>query len=99
MDNEFDMRLLSSFLEQLFTPHSFDRDFPLTSGSPDTKFLTVPEGTTRAHFMQWIDALPDKSTPGWLGLPDNAETLVSTNKGNNLLLFHAVFSCSVKFSC
>lgn len=84
MDNEFDMRLMNSFLEQLFTPNSFDRDFPLTnlpSVSDVGKLLRVPEGTTRAHFLTWIEALPDNSTPTWLGLPDNAEILVSTNKG------------------
>lgn len=91
MDNEFDMRLLTSFLEQLFTPNSFDRDFPLTNApasAPEVaKLLRVPEGTTRAHFLTWIEALPDNSTPIWLGLPDNAEILVSTNKGQYLFNF------------
>lgn len=29
IDNEFDQRLLSSFLVKLFTPKSFELDFPL----------------------------------------------------------------------
>lgn len=84
VDNEFDMRLLNSFLEQLFTPQSFDRDFPLVSSTASaevSKSLRVPDGTTRAQFLAWVEALPDVSTPTWLGLLDNAEVLVSTNKG------------------
>jgi dynein heavy chain 1 len=76
-------------LEQLFTPHSFDRDFPLISNAAVpaevSKLLRVPEGTTRAHFLHWIEALPEVSTPTWLGLPDNAEVLVSTNKGKRVI--------------
>ena len=33
IDNEFDQRLLSSFLRKLFTPKSFDPDFQLVSGA------------------------------------------------------------------
>ncbi|EGG19081.1 cytoplasmic dynein heavy chain [Cavenderia fasciculata] len=55
VDNEFDMRLLNSFLEQLFTPAAFNADFPLIQSIG----LTVPDGTNRANFVQWIDNLPD----------------------------------------
>ncbi|GAM24388.1 hypothetical protein SAMD00019534_075630 [Acytostelium subglobosum LB1] len=81
VDNEFDMRLLNSFLEQLFTPASFNHDFVLVQSIG----LTVPEGTNRAHFIKWIDALPDLSTPLWLGLQDNAEALLLANKAKKMV--------------
>eukprot|EP01133_Synstelium_polycarpum_P001082 gene1082-1226_t len=81
VDNEFDMRLLNSFLEQLFTANSFNPDFSLVGSIG----LTVPEGTTRAHFIKWIEALPDMSTPVWLGLPDNAESLLLSNKAKRMI--------------
>ncbi len=31
--------------------------------------------------MQWVDSLPDSQTPSWLGLPNNAEKVLLTNKG------------------
>ncbi|KAM9964742.1 hypothetical protein ACTFIW_004524 [Dictyostelium discoideum] len=81
IDNEFDMRLLYSFLEQLFTPSAFNPDFPLVPSIG----LSVPEGTTRAHFMKWIEALPEISTPIWLGLPENAESLLLSNKARKMI--------------
>ncbi|EGC38132.1 cytoplasmic dynein heavy chain [Dictyostelium purpureum] len=81
IDNEFDMRLLNSFLEQLFTPSAFNQDFPLVPSIG----LSVPEGTTRAHFMKWIESLPDVSTPIWLGLPENAESLLLSNKARKMI--------------
>ncbi|EGG20698.1 cytoplasmic dynein heavy chain [Cavenderia fasciculata] len=81
VDNEFDMRLLNSFLEQLFTPAAFNADFPLVQSIG----LTVPDGTNRANFVQWIDNLPDVSTPIWLGLSDNAESLLLTNKAKKVV--------------
>ena len=31
--------------------------------------------------MQWVESLPDSQTPSWLGLPNNAEKVLLTNKG------------------
>ncbi|KAF2072162.1 hypothetical protein CYY_006521 [Polysphondylium violaceum] len=81
VDNEFDMRLLNSFLEQLFTPSAFNQDFPLVPSIG----ISVPEGTTRAQFVKWIETLPDNSTPLWLGLPENAESLLLSNKAKKMI--------------
>jgi hypothetical protein len=35
----------------------------------------------REQFLQWIENLPDSQTPSWLGLPNNAEKVLLTNKG------------------
>ena len=35
----------------------------------------------REQFLQWIENLPDTQTPSWLGLPNNAEKVLLTNKG------------------
>ena len=47
IDNEFDQRLLSSFLEKLFVPESFERDFSLVSQATlggHTQPIKMPEG-------------------------------------------------------
>ena len=36
IDNEFDQRLMKSFLEKLFVPGSFDGDFSLAKAQPNT---------------------------------------------------------------
>lgn len=77
IDNEFDQRLLVSFLEKLFSSKCFEMDYPLVQG----KNISMPEGTRRDQFLAWVDALPDKQSPDWLGLPNNAETVLLTNLG------------------
>ena len=47
----------------------------------DGKDIHMPEGTRRDQFLAWIDGLPDKQSPDWLGLPTNAETVLLTNLG------------------
>eukprot|EP01132_Coremiostelium_polycephalum_P002127 gene2127-2619_t len=81
VDNEFDMRILNSFLENLFSPSAFNPDFPLV----ESIGLSVPDGTTRQQFYKWIENLPEISTPVWLGLSDNAESLLLTNKSKKVI--------------
>lgn len=87
VDNEFDQRVLNSFLEQLFTERSFDAEFPLVrSTDPGKETLVLPEGINKAHFLKWVDNLPaDTESPLWLGLPENAELLLLTKKGQGML--------------
>ncbi len=35
----------------------------------------------REQFLQWVEKLADNQTPSWLGLPNNAEMVLLTNKG------------------
>ncbi|CAB0033630.1 unnamed protein product [Trichogramma brassicae] len=89
IDNDFDQRLLTSFLRKLFTPRSFDADFALVANVDgnvnNQRHITMPEGTRRDHFLKWIESLSDKQTPSWLGLPNNAEKVLLTNKGTDLI--------------
>jgi len=83
IDNEFDQRLLNSFLEQLFTEKSFNSEFPLIQHAKET--LVIPEVTKKDTVIKWVDNLPAKETPAWLGLPDNAEILLLSNKGKEVM--------------
>ncbi|KAL5291956.1 DYNC1H1 family protein [Megaselia abdita] len=90
IDNDFDQRLLSSFLNKLFTARSFEADFALVanvdgSGSTGQRHITMPDGTRRDHFLKWIENLADRQTPSWLGLPNNAEKVLLTTRGTDLI--------------
>lgn len=58
----------------------------------------------REQFLQWIENLPDSQTPSWLGLPNNAEKVLLTNKGtwNTYLcifsLWYVHFLCDTTLS-
>uniref|UniRef100_A0A8C0WNI1 Dynein heavy chain, cytosolic n=1 Tax=Castor canadensis TaxID=51338 RepID=A0A8C0WNI1_CASCN len=76
VDNEFDQRLLNTFLERLFTTRSFDSEFKLACKVDGHKDIQMPDGIRREEFVQWVELLPDTQTPSWLGLPNNAERRV-----------------------
>lgn len=44
IDNEFDQRLLTSFLNKLFTMKSFDGDFVLINAEGANNAITMPDG-------------------------------------------------------
>eukprot|EP00939_MAST-03C_sp_MAST-3C-sp1_P003513 g3513.t1 len=79
IDNKFDDFVLTSFVERLFVPSSFDADFALCDA------VTAPESTSKAACLKWLETLPDANTPEWLGLPSTAQTQLLTNCGETLL--------------
>jgi len=83
VDNPFDQRLLESFLDHLFTVVSFEDEFNLTSSK--SAALIMPPAKTKAQYEEWIEKLPDTETPTWLGLADNAETVLLVNQGKAVL--------------
>ncbi|KAJ7386556.1 Cytoplasmic dynein 1 heavy chain 1 [Desmophyllum pertusum] len=87
IDNDFDQRLMTSFVNRLFTVSSFESDFPLVldvDGEKGKK-IVMPEGIRREQFLQWIEALPDAQSPSWLGLPNNAEKVLLTTQGQDMV--------------
>jgi hypothetical protein len=41
----------------------------------------MPEGIRRDQFLAWVEQLEDRTTPDWLGLPNNAERVLLANRG------------------
>ncbi|KAK3093975.1 hypothetical protein FSP39_022394 [Pinctada imbricata] len=87
IDNEFDQRLLTTFIHKLFTPKSFEGDFTLVNNvDGHGKKILMPDGVQREQFVQFADHLEaDLQTPSWLGLPNNAEKVLLTNQGSQLI--------------
>lgn len=85
VDNEFDQRLLNTFLERLFTTKSFDSEFKLACKVDGHKDIQMPDGIRREEFVQWVELLPDAQTPSWLGLPNNAERVLLTTQGVDMI--------------
>lgn len=86
IDNEFDQRLLDSFVNTLFTHHCYDIDFEIVKSTGENESsVVVPDGTKMEQFMEWVNKLPDREPPTWLGLPANAERVLLTLKGNTML--------------
>ncbi|ESP05087.1 hypothetical protein LOTGIDRAFT_151884 [Lottia gigantea] len=86
IDNDFDQRLLSTFVNKLFTPKSFEGEFTLVSNIDGVagKNITMPDGVRREQFVSFVDKMEDRQTPSWLGLPNNAEKVLLTTQGSDL---------------
>merc|ERR1719347_1335820 len=89
IDNVFDQELLTSFLEKLFVPASFEGDFNLVddaSVNGQQVSLKMPDGIRRDQFLSWVEQLQAKTSPDWLGLPNNAERVLLAQRGHDLVL-------------
>ncbi|XP_033735277.1 cytoplasmic dynein 1 heavy chain 1-like isoform X2 [Pecten maximus] len=87
IDNEFDQRLLTTFINKLFSPKSFEAEFNLVSNiDGHGKKISMPDGVQREQFVQFAELLEgDRQTPAWLGLPNNAEKVLLTNRGSAMI--------------
>jgi dynein heavy chain 1 len=56
VDNDFDQRLLESFLDKIFSEKCFEPEHPLVQSSK----IVMPEGVRRDQFLAWIEQLADK---------------------------------------
>ena len=89
IDNEFDQQLLDTILGKLFNDQAFNSNFTLAKTHGAT--IMAPEnGTAEATsfdgLVNWCRTnLPEQQTPSWLGLPDNAEKVILTEKANLLV--------------
>lgn len=94
IDDDGDFEQLSQLVHGVLTPAAFDQGHKLvervqgeeggayTEGDGD---LTVPEGTRMKDFMQWVNRLPEREPPTWLGLPANAEKLLLVGHGKEMI--------------
>jgi dynein heavy chain 1 len=95
IDNEGDFEQLRLLVNQFMTPAAFETDHKLVEGVADTEGdgqdgvvdggLTVPSGTGLQDFMSWINRLPEREPPTYLGLPANAEKLLLVGHGKAMI--------------
>ena len=94
VDNEADFKQLSELVNGFLTPEAFENDHKLVRGAPRGEAelyserdgsLAVPEGTEVKDFMEWVNCLPEREPPTYLGLPANAEKLLLVGHGRNTI--------------
>lgn len=82
IDDEGDFSRLRALVESIFTPDAFNADFKLVDSENP---LYVPEGIGMPEFMEWVNALPEREPPTYLGLPANAEKLLLVGHGKGMI--------------
>lgn len=78
--------MLDSFLDKLFTPKLFEHEYVLINDvDGKSNSLNAPEETTRDGILSWINAIKSAQLPNWISLPNNAEKVLLTVRGQELL--------------
>ncbi|KKY18692.1 putative dynein heavy chain [Phaeomoniella chlamydospora] len=86
IDNEGDFKKLSALVTDIFTPVSYEDDHKLVDGSQQgVEDLIVPGGTKIQDFTEWVNQLPEREPPAYLGLPSNAEKLLLVGQGREMI--------------
>ena len=94
VDNEGDFKQLSELVNNFLTPEAFEDDYKLVKSAPreEVEFysegdgsLTVPEGNEMRDLMEWVNRLPEREPPTYLGLPANAEKLLLVGHGRSTI--------------
>ena len=87
IDNEYDMKILESLVNLYFNEKAYSFNYPLfkTSSENQDNVLKIPDKTTNAGFIEWINSIPNVESPEWSGLPNNAEKLVRETASNRFI--------------
>ncbi len=85
IDDEGDFRRLTQLVQKFLSPAAYDIGHKLVEGSGEKDELVVPSGTTLPDFQAWIQKLPEREPPTYLGLPSNAEKLLLVGLGKSLI--------------
>ncbi|KAI2473006.1 cytoplasmic dynein heavy chain [Annulohypoxylon bovei var. microspora] len=88
IDDEGDFNRLTELVNQSLTPAAYEIGHKLVEGTEkdgQETSLVVPSGTSLQEFMGWIQKLPEREPPTYLGLPANAEKLLLVGLGRSLI--------------
>lgn len=93
IDDESDFEQLRRLVHNFLIPEAYDDDHILVQGhqggdpnaSDGDGALTVPGGTGMKGFMEWVNRLPEREPPTYLGLPANAEKLLLVGQGKGMI--------------
>ncbi|KAJ5945842.1 hypothetical protein N7454_002681 [Penicillium verhagenii] len=85
IDDAGDYQQLESLVNSFLTPAAFEDDYKLVSGVENDELLTLPTGTSIRDFIAWVNKLPEREPPTYLGLPANAEKLLLVGHGRKMI--------------
>lgn len=94
IDNEPDFEQLSDLVNSFITPAAFEADHELVKAATREEAdvctegdgsLMMPEGNEMKDFLEWVNHLPEREPPTYLGLPANAEKLLLVGHGRNTI--------------
>jgi dynein heavy chain 1, cytosolic len=85
IDDEADHKLLANLVGKFLTPDAYEAGHRLVDDRETATSLVVPDGTSLGEYMEWIQNLPEREPPTFLGLPANAEKLLLVALGASMI--------------
>ena len=87
IDDEGDFEQLRKLVQSLLKPEAYEDDYKLVDDSitEDGACLMAPGGTGMKGFSEWVNGLPEREPPTYLGLPANAEKLLLVGHGQSMI--------------
>lgn len=85
IDNENDFAQLDNLVNSFLTPAAYEEGHKLVQATENDAGLAVPSGTGMKDFMDWVNRLPEREPPTYLGLPANAEKLLLVGHGRSMI--------------
>ncbi|MCJ1472503.1 hypothetical protein MMC13_001151 [Lambiella insularis] len=91
IDHEGDYKQLRHLVDTVFTPEAYDDDYKLVEGTQEQgegtsgEGLSVPSGTGMNGYLKWVNELPEREPPTYLGLPGNAEKVLLVGHGQQMI--------------
>jgi dynein heavy chain 1 len=85
VDDSEDFQQLDKLVHSFLTPAAFEDEYKLVSGVENDECLTLPGETKLSSFVEWVNKLPEREPPTYLGLPANAEKLLLVAHGKKMI--------------
>lgn len=85
IDNTDDFHQLETLVNSFLTPEAFESDHKMVTGVENDDCLALPEQTNVRDFVEWVNRLPEREPPTYLGLPANAEKLLLVGHGKKMI--------------
>jgi dynein heavy chain 1 len=92
IDDEEDFQILTSLVNNFLRPAAFDDEFdivkaiqPISGAGDVAEKLILPSGIGWKDFMDWVNNLPEREPPTYLGLPANAEKLLLVGQAREMV--------------
>lgn len=75
IDDDGDYQVLDDLVDRTLHVDAFEHDHKLVKDNDGSELVVPSDGSLQA-FLAWINKLPEREPPTYLGLPANAEKLL-----------------------
>jgi dynein heavy chain 1 len=90
IDDEEDFKTLESLVYNFLSPQAFEDECDIIAniqpgGDGGKDKLLLPSGIGWKDFTDWVNNLPEREPPTYLGLPANAEKLLLVGRAREMI--------------